>query len=128
MRIRPFFWFLLAFTCASVLTFATVHHTYAPALLRVHVPQVQPKATDMTTLELHFTDPQGIPIDEAEIHSSAHMTNMEMSTNQVHLYKTGEGNYGLQFNLSMAGPWEVVVHANAPGFLEQQQILHLEVI
>lgn len=128
MRIRPFFWFLLAFVCASVLTFAAVQHTYAPAILQVHVPQIQPKASAMTTLQLHFTDPQGIPIDAAKIHSSARMTNMEMSTHLVHLYARGKGNYGLQFNLSMAGPWEIVIHANAPGFLEQQQVLHLEVV
>ncbi len=128
MRIRPFFWFLLALVCASVLTFAAVHPTHAPAILQVHVRQAQPTAARMTTIELHFTDPQGIPIDEAEIRSSARMTNMVMSTNQIRLYKIDEGKYGLQFNFYMAGPWEVTVHAMAPGFLEQEQTLHLEVL
>jgi YtkA-like len=127
MRIRPFFWFLLAFVCASVLTFASIQHIHAPAILQVHVHHSQSRA-GLTTFELRFTDPQGLPIDEAEIHSSARMTNMEMSADQPHLYKTGEGKYGVDFNLSMAGPWEVVIHANAPGFLAQQQIMHVEVI
>ena len=127
MRIRPFFWFLLVFVCAGVLTFAFVRQTYAPALLQVHMLHGQPKA-GLTTFELHLTDPQGIPIDEAEISSTARMTNMEMIAHQPRLYKTGEGRYGIDFNLSMAGPWEVVIHANAPGFLTQQQILHLDVV
>jgi hypothetical protein len=128
MRIRPFFWFLLAFVCASVLTFAAVQHSYAPAVLQVHVGKEQARTTGLTTFELHLTDPQGLPIDEAEIHSSARMTNMEMVTNESHLYKIGAGKYHVQFKLYMAGPWEIVIHANAPGFLTQQQTLHLQVV
>jgi hypothetical protein len=62
MRVRPFFWFLLALSCASVLIFAATWQTYAPELLQVHIPQ-QPRAVGFTTLELHLTDPEGLPID-----------------------------------------------------------------
>ncbi|HTK06015.1 MAG TPA: FixH family protein [Ktedonobacteraceae bacterium] len=128
MRIRPFFWLWLAFVCASVLTFAALQHSHAPAILQVHVRQAQPHTLTMTTLELHLTDPQGLPIDEAIIHSSARMTNMAMSTNDAHIATIGNGVYRLQLHLSMAGPWEVMVLANAPGFLTQQQVLHLDVV
>ncbi len=50
MRVRPFFWFLLALSCASVLIFAaTWQKTYAPEFLQVHIPQ-QPRAVGFQAL------------------------------------------------------------------------------
>ena len=128
MRIRPFFWLLLAFVCASVLTFAVIQRSHSPAILQVHVGQTQSSAIAMTTFELHFTDPQGLPIDKAEIQSSARMTNMSMSTDSTRLSPLGHGAYQLQMRLYMAGPWEITVLAHAPGFLPQQQVLRLDVV
>ncbi len=127
MRVRPFFWFLLALTCASVLIFAATIQTYAPALLQVHIPQ-QPRAVGFTTLELHLTDPQGLPIEQAQVNSKARMTNMDMVTHESNIKEVGQGNYIVQFHLYMAGPWEITVMAEASGFVPSHQTLLVEVV
>jgi|SRR5579863_5849681 len=127
MRVRPFFWFLLALSCASVLLFAATVQTYAPAQLQVHIQQ-QPKALGFTTLELHLTDPDGLPIDQAQIASNARMTNMDMISNEKHMQEVGQGNYIVQLHLYMAGPWEIILIAQATGFAPQHQTLIVQVV
>ncbi len=127
MRVRPFFWFLLALTCASVLIFAATIQTYAPALLQVHIPQ-QPRAVGVTKLELHLTDPQGLPIEQAQVNSKAWMTNMDMVTHESNIKEVGQGNYIVQLHLYMAGPWEITVMAEASGFVPSHQTLLVQVV
>jgi hypothetical protein len=127
MRVRPFFWFLLASSCASVLIFAAAVQTYAPALLQVHIPQ-QPRAVGFTTLELHLTDPQGLAIEQAQVNSKAWMTNMDMVTHESNIKEVGQGNYIVQLHLYMAGPWEITVMAEASGFVPSHQTLLVEVV
>ncbi|MGZ3609191.1 MAG: FixH family protein [Ktedonobacteraceae bacterium] len=116
MRIRPFFWFLLAFSCAGVLIFAALLHTQAPAMMQVHLDQQHPVANAFTTLELHLTDSEGLPIEHAQVLPNAKMTNMSMVTNQIHVKSLGHGSYLAQLQLDMAGPWEISIEANADGF------------
>ncbi|MGZ3642836.1 MAG: FixH family protein [Ktedonobacteraceae bacterium] len=116
MRIRPFFWFLLAFSCAGVLIFAALLHTQAPAMMQVHLDQQHPVANAFTTLELHLTDSEGLPIEQAQVLPNAKMTNMSMVTNQIHVKSLGHGSYLAQLQLDMAGPWEISIEANADGF------------
>ncbi len=92
MRVRPFFWCLLVLSCASVLIFAATTDTYAPALMRVHI-QRHPAPASFTTLELHLTDFQGLPIEKAQISSSARMTNMDMVTYESRVKEVGQGVY-----------------------------------
>jgi len=127
MRVRPFFWFLLALSCASVLIFAATTKTYTPELLHVHIPQ-QPRAVGVTTLELHLTDPEGLPIEQAQIVSHARMTNMDMVTNEKRMQEIGQGNYIVQLHLYMAGPWEITVMADASGFAPSHQTLLVQVV
>ena len=127
MRVRPIFWFLLALTCASVLIFAATVQTYASALLQVHIQQ-QPRAVGVTTLELHLADPEGIPIEQAQIVSDARMTNMYMVTHEKRMQEVGQGNYIVQLHLYMAGPWEITVMAEASGFVPSHQTLLVEVV
>src|SRR5437660_1718927 len=108
MRVRPFFWCLLVCSCLSVLIFAALIRTSAPATMQVQIKQ-PPRAVGFTTLELHLTDPQGIPLEEAQIVSSARMTNMEMTTHESHVKAVGRGIYIAQLHLYMAGPWEITV-------------------
>jgi len=126
MSVRPFFWFLLALTCASVLIFAATVQTYVPALLQVHIQQ-QPRAVGFTTLELHLADPDGIPIEQAQIVSDARMTNMDMVTHEKRMQEVGQGNYIVQLHLYMAGPWEITVMAQASGFAPSHQTLLVQV-
>ncbi len=127
MRVRPFFWFLLALTCASVLIFAATVQTYVPALLQVHIQQ-QPRAVGVTTLELHLADPDGIPIEQAQIVSDARMTNMYMVTHEKRMQEVGQGNYIVHLHLYMAGPWEITVMAQASGFALSHQTLLVQVV
>jgi len=110
-----------------VLIFAATVQTYAPALLQVHIQQ-PPKANGFTTIELHLTDPDGLPIDQAQIASSAWMTNMNMITNEKHMQEIGQGKYIVQLHLYMAGPWEIKLMARAPGFIPQRQTLLVQVV
>ena len=128
MRIRPFFWCLLATVCIGVLIFAANTQIHAPAQVRVHVDQQQPTATGMTTLHLSLTDPQGLPIEEAQVVPDARMTNMNMITNDENVHSIGRGNYKVQIHLYMAGPWEITIRANADGFLPSQKTVFVQVV
>lgn len=127
MRVRPFFWFLLLFSCVGILVFAATNHMHAPAILQVHVDQQHLTSQNTTTLELDLTDPQGIPIEDAQVLSDAHMTNMDMSTHARHIEVQGHGKYLVQFHLTMSGPWAITILAQADGFIPLQQTLFLEI-
>ena len=128
MRIRAFFWYLLAFVCVSVLLFAASNQTYAPAMLQVHVDQEKLTAAGITTLELHLTDPQGIPIEEAHVLPAARMTNMDMQASYRNVSAIGQGQYKVELLLYMAGPWLITLHANADGFRPLEQTLQVDVL
>ncbi len=127
MRVRPFFWFFLALTCTSVLIFAVLLHTQAPAVMRVQLDQQRPVASGFTTVELHLTDSQGIPIEQAQVSPSARMTNMDMVTNHFRVEPLGDGTYIAQVQLYMAGPWEISIEAHADGFESAAQTLIVQV-
>lgn len=127
MRVRPFFWFLLLFSCVGILVFAATAQMHAPAILQVHVDQQHLTAQNTTTLELDLTDPQGIPIEDAQVLSNAHMTNMAMSTHARDIEMQGHGKYLIQFHLAMPGPWAIIIQAQANGFTPLQQTLFLEI-
>jgi nitrogen fixation protein FixH len=127
MRIRPVFWFILALSCIGVLTFAAFLHTQAPALMRVQLDQRQLITSGVTTLELHLTDSQGLPIEQAQVLPQARMTNMNMVTDQIHVEPLGQGNYVAQLHLYMAGPWEISINAHAGGFETMEQTLDVQV-
>ena len=127
MRVRPFFWLLLLFSCVGILVFAATMQMHAPAKLQVHVDQQRLTSQNTTTLELDLTDPQGIPIEDAQVLSDAHMTNMDMSTRAIHIAIQGQGKYLVQFRLAMSGPWAIIIQAQADGFIPLQQTLFLEI-
>src|SRR5258706_14645801 len=116
MRVRPFFWGLLALSCMSVLIFAATLKTHAPAIMQVHIDQSPPVASKLTTLELHLTDPQGVPIEQAQVIPSAWMTNMNMETKQMRVVPLGKGNYATELQLYMAGSWDDSVAAHSHWF------------
>ncbi len=127
MRVRPFFWFFLAFSCVGVLIFAVLLHTQAPAVMRVQLDQQHPITSGVTTLELHLTDSQGLPIEQAQVQPNARMTNMDMMTNQIRVEPLGHGTYIAQLQLYMAGPWEISIEAHADGFEPTAQTLVVQV-
>ena len=99
MRVRPFFLFILAFSCIGVIIFAALLHTQAPAVMQVHLDHQSPIAYGFTTLELHLTDSQGLPIEQAQVLPNARMTNMSMVTDQIHAESLGHGTYLAQLHL-----------------------------
>ena len=127
MRVRPFFWFFLAFSCVGVLIFAALLHTQAPAVMRVQLDQQRPVANSFTTVELHLTDSQGLPIEQAQVLPNARMTNMNMVTDQIRVEPLGQGNYMAQIHLYMAGPWKISIEAHANGFKPITQTLAVQV-
>jgi hypothetical protein len=112
----------------SALIFAANAQIHTPAQLQVHVDQQQPTATGMTTLHLHLTDLQGLPIEEAQVLPGAHMTNMTMITNDQYVHSIGAGNYKVQIHLYMVGPWAITIRADAEGFLPSQKTVFVQVV
>ena len=127
MRVRPIFWCFLALSCIGVLIFAAIMREHSPAVIQVHLDQQSPAATGITTLELHLTDPQGLPIEQAQVSPSAKMTNMDMVTNSIRVKSLGQGNYAVQLRLYMAGPWEIRIVAQADGIDPLQRTLLVQV-
>ncbi len=128
MRVRPICWCLLALSCAGVLIFAGTFHPPLPALMQVHLAQTLPVSGGYETkIELHLSDSQGMPIDQARIMADAHMTNMEMSAQHIRVFMQGDGNYRVLIPLIMASPWAIHLMASADGFDPQQQNLFTQV-
>jgi hypothetical protein len=98
-----------------------------PALLQVHVDKSTLVAAGMTSLELHLTDPQGIPIEQAVVLPGAYMTNMNMQDDSHFVNALGDGTYMIKLHLDMAGPWAIVIKAQADGFTPQQKVLYVNV-
>lgn len=128
MRVRPFFWLLLLISCVGVLTLAMLYHPHAPTFLQVHVVQQRLMAGSPASLELNLTDPQGLPIEQAQVTPSARMTNMDMAATESHVTEIGHGRYKVNISLSMAGPWEITINTHAIGFEPQKSTLFVQVI
>jgi YtkA-like len=127
MRIRPVFWCMLAFVCCAVLIFAGTIREHASAVMQVRVDKTVPVSVGYTAVDLHLSDPQNIPIEQAQVIPTATMTNMDMTAISTAVKALGQGNYSVQFALSMAGPWKITIIAHADGFDALQQSLLVQV-
>ncbi|WP_338257261.1 FixH family protein [Dictyobacter halimunensis] len=128
MRIRPFFWLILGMACICVIMLAFLYQPYVPASLQVQMEQKQFMVRGPSTLKLQLTDPDGLPIDEARVIPSAHMTNMDMMALHNRVVPHGHGIYEVNLDLSMAGPWAITIQTQARGFSPQQQTLQVNVL
>jgi hypothetical protein len=126
MRVRPVFWLLLFLACAGILAFAATAQTHCPATLQIRMEQ-HPEPSSMTTITLHATDNNGLPIDDAQVLSSAWMTNMQMVTHQIAISPQGQGNYLVRVHLYMAGPWAIDLSLQAQGFDTLHRTLFVQV-
>ncbi len=127
MRVRPFFWCLLALACIGTLTFAIMYQPHSSNILHMHFAQSRIVSNQPAILEVSLTDTQGLPIDFARISFHTRMTNMDMPTQQISTHSLGEGHYRVQMYLSMAGQWAIDLQAQAEGFLPSQQSLYVRV-
>jgi hypothetical protein len=127
VRIRPFFWALFLLSCLSVLTLAFLSHPSAATPLQVHVERHHLVSHGLSAVYLQLTDPNGVAVSQANIKPSAHMTNMDMVTDQSAVKAFGNGHYVVQLDLYMTGPWAIVLQTQAEGFVSQQQTLFVDV-
>jgi len=118
---------MLAFVCCALLVFASTIQLHTPAVMQVHVDKAVPVPAGYTTVELHLSDAQDIPIEQAQVIPTARMTNMDMAALSYSVKTLGQGNYTVQFALSMGGPWEINIVAHADGFDALQQSLLIQV-
>ena len=128
MRVRPFFWILLASVCTSILIFATTISVYETVPMRAHIDQVSTVATELTSVRLSLTDSEGAPIDQAKVIPYASMQAMEMGPQQTRVEWLGNGHYLAQIHFSMAGSWKIDIVAHADGFEAIQQSIELTVL
>jgi YtkA-like len=127
MRVRPFFWVLLAASCIGVLLFAAAYKVQAPAVMDVHIDQQPPHSASLTTLELRLTDAEGVPIAGAQVSSMAWMTNMNMQTPPGSITQSAQGYYLVHLHLYMAGPWAISIAVQSDGFTSLKQTLFVQV-
>jgi hypothetical protein len=125
MRVRPVFWLILLLSCMGVLLFAGIYQVQAP--LHFHITRQYLVSQEPAILELHLTDPQGLPIEQANLVPSARMTNMPMPNTSISAISLGQGLYQVQFEPTMAGLWAITIQANAQGFAPLEQTMQVEV-
>ncbi len=90
MRVRPFFWLLLACVCFNMLASAATVQELVPARLHMQVLQ-RPLPATPTTLKVQVTDSEGLAVDGAHVSSQAWMTNMRMATEATSTTAEGQG-------------------------------------
>jgi hypothetical protein len=109
-----------------VLIFAFLVPEEVPAHLQAHIDQQHPVRTDLCVY-VTVTDPQGLPIEHAQIISHAAMTNMEMGNEPTSIQSLGHGQYIIMYHLSMTGPWAIHITMRASGFepLQHALLVHI---
>jgi len=128
MRVRLPFWIVFATICIGVLALASLVQPHVPASIQVRLGQQPPQADALTTVLVHITDLQGVPIEQARVLSRANMTNMDMQVVPSHVSEVAPGNYLAQLHLYMAGPWAITVSVQAEGFASLQQVVLVQVV
>ena len=127
MRVRPFFWILLAIVCVSTLVFAATVSLHNAIPMQARIDQVSTATHASTFVRLHLTDPEGTPIDQASISSQVSMPDMLMGPQRTSIQSLGQGIYLARISFSMAGLWHVDIVAHADGFSPAHQSLQLMV-
>lgn len=128
MRIRPFFWIMLATVCASVLIFAANISVYKSVPLQAHIEQITTSTASSAQVSLRLTDSEGMPVDRASITPHASMPSMTMAAPLTRVQPLGQGIYLASLSLSMAGSWKIDIIAHADGFDTLQQSIVVNVV
>ncbi|MBV9691470.1 MAG: FixH family protein [Ktedonobacteraceae bacterium] len=128
MRVRPLFWIVFATVCLGVLVLASLVQPHAPASMQVHLGQQPPQAHALTTVLVHITDLQGVPIEQAHVLSRANMTNMDMQVVPSRVSEVAPGDYLTQLHLYTAGPWAITISVQAEGFAPLEQVVLVQVV
>lgn len=125
MRVRPFFWAMLAIICVGIVIFAETVSLHRSFSMAVHIEQIAPVATDAASIRLRLTDSEGLPIEQASITSHTSMPAMRMVPQQMAIEPLGQGVYLAHLRFSMIGAWNIEIIAHADGFAPVYQSLAL---
>lgn len=125
MRVRPAIWLILIISSLGIMIFAVLHEPLPP--LKLSVEQQHTIANGVSMIEVHVTDTQGLPVNEAEITPQASMTNMDMIAYDHHVKQTKSGRYIIYLDLYMEGPWAITIAAEADGFHPIEHTILVEV-
>lgn len=127
MRIHPCWWILFTFCCIAVLSCAISIPEHVPACLQVHLA-TPVSSNGLAQIILTLDDPQGLPIEQAQIKTRATMPAMPMLPPPMQVTSVGQGMYMIQLHLTMAGEWVVIISAQAPGFRVPSTTLSVYVV
>jgi nitrogen fixation protein FixH len=89
-------------------------------------PPIENKAT---TFHAKLADQSGQPVTGARVRVSLVMPSMEMGKNEVPMDDQGNGDYIGTGSFTMAGPWNVVLHAeknNQQGDQKSEMVVHAQ--
>jgi nitrogen fixation protein FixH len=128
MRVRPFFWIFLATVCAGVLIFAAAISIYRLVPMVAHIEQVSTVATNHMIVRLSLTDPEGMPIDQAQVIPRTSMPAMRMGPQQIAIQPLGHGIYLTQISFSMLGAWKIDIIARADGFAPAHRSILVNIV
>ena len=91
--------------------------------MQVKIDPIVALAPGSVLVDLHLTDTEGLPIDQAQITPRVSMPAMPMGQQNMRIQDLGHGLYVAHCALSMVGTWKLDVIVNAPGFASSQQSL-----
>ena len=128
MRVRPFFWFLLAAVCVGVLTLSANIKVAQAIPLLAHIEQISTSTASTAEVRLRLTDAEGVPVDQARVTPRASMLEMAMAPQPTTVQPLGQGLYLASISFSMAGSWEIDIAAYADGFAVTKQSIIVNVI
>lgn len=128
MRVRPFFWLLFTTVCIGVIVFAGAISLRKLAPMQAHIDQISMVAAGATSVRLHLTDSEGLPVDQASVTPRASMPAMQMAPQQIHVQALGQGVYLTRISFSMAGAWKIDIIARADGFDAVRQSILVTVV
>jgi nitrogen fixation protein FixH len=128
MRIRPFFWIMLAIICAGILIFAATISVHKSVPLQAHIEQISTSTASSAQVRLRLTDSEGMPVDQARVTPQVSMLNMVMAPSPTRVQPLGQGLYLANINFSMTGFWKIDIVARADGFAPLDQSITLNVV
>jgi len=86
----------------------------SPDLTFAHEISPQPPRVGRVTITLNIKDTSGAPVSGARLNFEGNMSHAGMVPVFTGASETGRGRYQSSMELSMAGDWNVTVHAALP--------------
>ena len=89
--------------------------------LDLAVSPERPSMNKPVTFQVHVTDANGQPVNDAEVNGALTMKLMDMGATQLKFAPKGNGDYEASVkSLDMSGPWSMAVNAKRGGATGKQ--------